>query len=220
MKQAANRNLPDPFKISFAMGRGLIRLRPMLLRSKLLVSALVLSACQPSPPDVEGAEFMAQLSPYCGQAYEGRVVSDDPLDDDWKTETIIANFDVCTPTGVRIPVHVGEDQSREWLLALGDDGLIALRHQHTHEDGTPDAVTMYGGKSAAGSNATRQEFPADDRTKALFDEQEIPESKPNVWAMEIHPDDDMFAYELRRPERFFRLEFDLSDPVEPPTDAQ
>jgi hypothetical protein len=36
----------------------------------------------------------------------------------------------------------------------------------------------------------------------------------NVWAMEVHPAR-MFAYELRRPGRFFRVEFDLSRPVGP-----
>ena len=77
---------------------------------------------------------------------------------------------------------------------------------------------MYGGKSSDSSDATRQEFPADQRTKDLFDAEEIPVSKTNVWAMEIHPDQDMFAYELKRPERFFRVEFDLSQPVEAPAD--
>lgn len=36
----------------------------------------------------------------------------------------------------------------------------------------------------------------------------------NVWAMEISEGD--FAYELRRPNRHFRVEFDLTRVVEPP----
>ena len=34
----------------------------------------------------------------------------------------------------------------------------------------------------------------------------------NVWAMEIEPGA-VFAYELSRPNRLFRVEFDLSRPV-------
>jgi hypothetical protein len=34
----------------------------------------------------------------------------------------------------------------------------------------------------------------------------------NVWAVEVEPNR-MFAYELRRPGRFFRVEFDLARPV-------
>ena len=37
----------------------------------------------------------------------------------------------------------------------------------------------------------------------------------NVWAIEVYPAS-MFAYELRRPKRYFRVEFDLSRPVAPP----
>ena len=68
--------------------------------------------------------------------------------------------------------------------------------------------------SATGT-AQRQEFPADDFSKALFVRENIPASTTNVWAMEVEPGR-MFAYELRRPGRFFRVEFDLGSPVAPP----
>ncbi|RIJ24287.1 hypothetical protein D1224_08610 [Henriciella barbarensis] len=191
----------------------------MLMRFAISGAALLLAACQQeAPADLGSSEFLSNLQPYCGNAYAGRVVSDDPEDAAWASQAIIADFDYCTEAAARIPLHVGEDHSRMWLLALGDDGRMALRHRHTHADGSPDAVTMYGGKSSDASTVTRQEFPADDRTKALFDAEGIPVSKANVWAMEIHPDQDMLAYELKRPERFFRVEFDLSQPVEAPAD--
>ena len=191
----------------------------MLLRFAISGTALLLTACQQeAPAELGGTEFLSSVKPYCGNAYLGRVVSNDPQDAEWASQAVIADFEYCTETAARIPLHVGEDHSRMWLLALGDDGRIALRHRHTHEDGSPDALTMYGGKSSDSSDATRQEFPADQRTKDLFDAEEIPVSKTNVWAMEIHPDQDMFAYELKRPERFFRVEFDVSQPVEAPAD--
>ena len=64
--------------------------------------------------------------------------------------------------------------------------------------------------------ALRQEFPADEATRALFDAQNIPVSKANVWAVEIDPSANIFAYELKRPERFLRVEFDTTRPVAAP----
>ncbi|MGB3624889.1 MAG: hypothetical protein WA989_03615 [Henriciella sp.] len=189
----------------------------MYLRFFVLVLAIALPACDREiPADLSADQFLANIQPYCGASYEGMIVSDDPEDDDWRAETIIADFETCTDTGLRIPLHVGDDHSRTWLVALNDDGRLALRHQHNHEDGTPDALTLYGGKSSGASTATRQVFPADKKTMDLFEADDIPESKHKIWAMEIDPDEDLFVYELERPERHFRVEFDLSNPVESP----
>ena len=192
----------------------------MLMRYSVLALAIAVSACGDEPPaDLSADEFMANVQPYCGKAYQGTIVSDDPQDEDWRNETLIAEFETCTQTALRIPVHVGDDHSRTWLVALNDDGRLALRHQHNHEDGTPDALTMYGGKSSGASTSTRQVFPVDKKTMALFDAEGIPESKDNIWAMEINPEASLFIYELERPGRHFRAEFDLSTPVEAPADA-
>lgn len=189
----------------------------MFLRLCLFVIALALPACDRQiPAELSADEFLAHVQPYCGKSYEGRIVSDDPQDEEWRSETLIADFDTCTDTGLIIPLHVGDDHSRTWLVALNDDGRLALRHQHNHEDGTPDALTLYGGKSSGASTATRQEFPADKKTMDLFDAEGIPESKNNIWAMEIQPERQLFIYELKRPGRHFRAEFDLSSPVGSP----
>lgn len=182
----------------------------------LLASALALAACSPAASSDAGTvEFMTRISAYCGAAYEGTVVSDDPQDESWRAQRIVANFQSCEEVEIGIPLAVGDDLSRTWVLTKGDDGRLTLRHHHNHEDGTPDALTLYGGKASETSSGSRQTFPADDQTKDLFDREAIPVSKTNVWAMEIRPQADMFAYELERPERFFRVEFDLSQPVDP-----
>ena len=62
---------------------------------------------------------------------------------------------------------------------------------------------------------SRQEFPADAFTKALLLREGNAAGVANVWAVEVEPAR-MFAYELRRPGRFFRVEFDLTRPVAPP----
>ena len=69
------------------------------------------------------------------------------------------------------------------------------------------------------TTAARQNFPADEATQALFDEAGIPESKANIWAVEVRPAHTLFAYELERPGRFFRLEFNTAKPVTPPEAA-
>ncbi len=75
--------------------------------------------------------------------------------------------------------------------------------------------SQYGGDTVAAGNARRQDFPADAFSRDLFVREDIPESITNVWAIEIVPGA-AFAYELRRPGRHFRVEFDLSQPVAAP----
>jgi hypothetical protein len=120
----------------------------------------------------------------------------------------------CTPGELRIPFHVGTDRSRTWVLTRTGAGL-RLKHDHHHEDGSPDLLTMYGGDTTGPGTATRQEFPADAESKALFERQGLTASLANVWAMEVEPGR-RFVYELARPGRLFRVEFDLSRPVPAP----
>lgn len=180
--------------------------------------ALILAACATAPgassPDLPFAEGLAAV---CGQAFEGRVVSHDAVDDDWRANRLVVHVRDCEPGRFQLPLSVGEDRSRTWVLSTtGPDGSWELRHIHRHEDGGLDALTSYGGYSISDPAAWRQEFPADQSTKDLFDEEGIPVSKANTWAVEVRSGQQLFAYELRRPERFFRVEVDLSRPVDIP----
>lgn len=186
--------------------------RPLL--ASLVVLALAAACGQPAKQDSD-AEFMSRLTTLCGQAFEGEIVSKDPEDDEWRTERIVMHVRDCSPQEVRIPLHVGDDRSRVWVLH-NDGPHLALHHAHTHEDGSPDAITWYGGAGNDQASASRMAFPADDATKALFDSEGIPQSKDNTWAIEVRPSDNLFAYEMKRPKRFFRIEFDTSQPVAPP----
>jgi hypothetical protein len=99
-------------------------------------------------------------------------------------------------------------------VARAEAGL-RLKHDHRHEDGSEDEQTQYGGDSASEGSAQRQEFPADQYSREMFVRRNIPQSATNVWAIEVAPAK-VFAYELRRPNRFFRVEFDLTRPIAPP----
>jgi hypothetical protein len=120
----------------------------------------------------------------------------------------------CTATQVRMPLAVGEDRSRTWVVTRTADGLT-LKHDHRHADGTEDALSQYGGSTAAAGRSDRQEFPVDAFSRELFLRQNAPASVANTWALEIRPGA-LMAYELNRPGRRFRVEFDLTRPG-PPT---
>ena len=57
---------------------------------------------------------------------------------------------------------------------------LRLKHDHRHEDGSEDSRSQYGGDSRAPGTGSRQEFPADDFSKALFQKEGIAASIANV----------------------------------------
>ena len=119
-------------------------------------------------------------------------------------------FANATPERSEAPFHIGENRSRTWIITRTDTGL-RLKHDHRHEDGSEDTVTQYGGDSAEAVSSTRVEFPVDQFSIDLFSREGLTASVTNVWAMELT--DDVFAYELSRENRFFRVEFDVTKPV-------
>jgi hypothetical protein len=190
----------------------------------LLLPILVLACSPPAPPadtppeaaaapaaaPQAGGVFLARLNQLCGQRFEGRVVSTDPADADMASQRLLMHVRDCSPEEVRIPFQVGEDRSRTWVISRTPTGL-RLKHDHRHADGTEDVLSQYGGDTASSGSETRQEFPADAFSKDLFLREGNPASVDNVWAIEAT--DTLFAYELSRPQRLFRVEFDLTTPV-------
>lgn len=164
--------------------------------------------------------FFTGLLALCGQAFEGRVVSTDPVDATMAAEPLVMHVRECGDDGIRIPFHVGADRSRTWIITRTGSGL-RLKHDHRHDDGSPDVLTMYGGDTAAPGTATRQAFPADAESIALFTREGRAVSNTNTWTLE-HRKGRLFAYGLSRPAagnhpaRRFRVEFDLTKPVPAP----
>jgi hypothetical protein len=124
---------------------------------------------------------------------------------------VVMHVRECSPSEIRIPLHVGEDRSRTWVITPTGGGL-RLKHDHRHEDGKPDSVTQYGGDTRGPGTPTAQEFAADAFTAAL-----IPAAATNVWTIEVHPGRQL-AYALRREgtDRRVRMEFDLTRTVPAP----
>lgn len=182
--------------------------------------ALMLTGAAARPDGDPQAAFMARLSALCGKAFAGRVVSTDAADREMAARPLVMHVAHCREGEVRIPFHVGEDRSRTWVITRTAAGL-RLKHDHRHADGSPDAVTLYGGDTGAPGTAERQEFPVDAESIAMFRANGLARSVTNVWAVEVGPR--LFAYELRRPDgpdaRYFRVEFDLTAPVAVPPKA-
>jgi len=176
--------------------------------------ALALAACATASPPQAPDSFFANLTALCGQAFAGRVVSTDAADAQFASQPLVMHVRTCSASEIRVPFHVGDNRSRTWVVTRTPTGL-RLKHDHRHEDGSEDRLTQYGGDTASAGTALRQDFPADDFSKQLFRDNNIPASVDNVWAMEIEPGR-VFAYELRRPNRFFRVEFDLTRPIAAP----
>lgn len=89
-----------------------------------------------------------------------------------------------------------------------------MKHDHRHADGSKDALTLYGGDTADAGRAARQAFPVDAESIALFRAEGRTASMTNIWSVAV--DGGRFAYELRRANRHFRVEFNLGQPVPPP----
>ena len=172
-----------------------------------LTLASAATAQAPAPQDA----FMANLNALCGQRFEGRVATTDAADADFAGRRLLMHVRVCSAEEVRIPFWVGDDRSRTWVVTRTDAGL-RLKHDHRHDDGSTHVLHWYGGDTADAGTAERQDFPVDAESIALFNANDASVSTTNVWAMEIHPAR-TFAYELRRANRHFRVEFDLRKPV-------
>ncbi|MBA3563984.1 MAG: hypothetical protein H0W33_08245 [Gammaproteobacteria bacterium] len=152
--------------------------------------------------------FFANLHELCGQSFAGATEFPEDPDDPMVGKKLIMSVQSCSEDEIRIPFRVGEDTSRTWLLTLAD-GRLLFKHDHRHPDGTPDEITMYGGRATADGTPDRQSFPADADTVEL-----IPEAATNVWTLEIDSDSRQFTYYLERHDKpRYKAVFDLSAPA-------
>jgi hypothetical protein len=170
---------------------------------------------KPQPPSQQNAagQFFNALRSYCGQAFEGRVVSNDPEDASMRRERLILDIRRCNAREIRMPFIQGRNRSRTWIVSRAGGGLT-LKHDHRAQNGRPEAMTMYGGDTVSGGSPVRQEFPADSFSAEMFFQRKRPESAQNIWAIEVVPGR-FIAYELKRSGRFLRIEFDVSRPIGP-----
>lgn len=151
--------------------------------------------------------FMAELAAMCGRAFRGEavLVSGDGFEDE-----MIMHVRRCAEDEIQIPLHVGENRSRTWIITRTAEGL-RLKHDHRLEDGSDDPVTQYGGDTERPGTPLSQSFPADDYTAET-----IPEAATNVWTITIEPEQRLIYHLTRHGEPRATFEFDLTAEVDPP----
>jgi hypothetical protein len=157
--------------------------------------------------------FFENLKQHCGNAYAGKVTVDNQDNGAFSGKKLVMHVRQCSDSELQIPFHVGNDASRTWLITKTGSGL-SLKHDHRMSNGEYDVSTMYGGHTIDAGWANAQSFPADQYSKELFVKQGIPQSNNNIWQMFVYPE--MFTYRLIREGREFRVDFDLSKPIDLP----
>lgn len=178
---------------------------------KIVVFAFFCAQLCFSQTEKGATQFWNQLKSHCGKSFEGQIIAGATANDPFSGKKLVMHVRSCAENELKIPFFVGDDKSRTWVLTSEND-IITLKHDHRHEDGTPDKVTQYGGTSTNSGLPNIQFFPADQETCDL-----ISYASTNVWWITI--DEKAFTYNLRRlgSDRVFSVSFDLTKPVETPS---
>ncbi len=176
---------------------------------KILIACVLIAfadkgfAQQPTAVD----SFWVALKKHCGKTYEGKITAGGREGDGFTGQRLVMQVKACELNRIRIPFFVGNDKSRTWVLTR-EEAVVKLKHDHRHEDGTPDRITQYGGTASNTGSKEQQVFPADQETCDL-----ISYACGNVWWITLT--DKVFTYNLRRvgSDRLFTVSFDLSNQV-------
>lgn len=187
---------------------------------KILLLITILSAAAPvfAQSESPNGVFWRELQKLCGKSFAGTVAADTSSSPDFAGKPLVMHVRSCEKDRIRIPFFVGDDRSRTWVLTRKKD-RIELKHDHRHEDGKPDKVTMYGGTTNNPGEATRQFFPADEETVRVVAPPagKAPSAAANIWWIDIVPGEH-FSYNLRRlgGDRLFTVKFAITKEVKTP----
>ena len=185
-----------------------INLNTMLKRN-FIFSFVLFSFLFSAQTEKNSEIFWNNLKSHCGKAYEGKL-AEHITREEFVGKKLVMHVKSCTDNVIKIPFYVGENRSRTWILT-NNNGLITLKHDHRHEDGSPDKITMYGGTSPNFGLKDTQFFPADLETATLIDY-----ASTNVWWITL--DEKIFSYNLQKAgsKTAFNVYFDLAKETETP----
>jgi len=151
------------------------------------------------------AGFLSNLASLCGKSFQGKQTYIAPGRDSWADKILIMNVSMCEPNRILIPFHIDDDHSRTWMFLVDEQGL-RFRHDHRHEDGSPEDQTLYGGYATSEGNAFTQYFPADEYTNQLLND-----GRQRQWNIMLAEDMSSFTYQLLyEGELIFEAKFDLT----------
>src|SRR5687767_13163986 len=117
-----------------------------LMTQKLILVCFIIVSTVAVQAQAEPASavFWKELQKLCGKAFVGAVAAAPADDTTFKDKALVMHVRSCEKDRIRIPFVVGEDRSRTWVVTRSEYRIL-LKHDHRHEDGAPDKVTMYGG---------------------------------------------------------------------------
>jgi len=187
--------------------------KSLLLAISVIMASVVNATEAPLVSIPTHDDFFDNIAKHCGKAYQGNVTVDNAPSSSFSNKKLVMHVRKCSEKQLQVPFHVGDDASRTWLITKTGSGL-SLKHDHRHKDGSSDKSTMYGGHTIDAGWSHVQSFPADQYSKELFVKHAIPQSVGNTWQMFIYQD--KFTYRLIRQGREFRVDFDLTQPINPP----
>lgn len=156
--------------------------------------------------------YLDNLREHCGNAYAGSLTLEPPgdtmLDGE---ELLIVHFRECGDEELRIPFHIRRmdgtwDRSRTWVFFRTGDGL-EIRHDHRKPDGSHDDVTWYGGPSHGEPGPNQMEFISHERTAET--------GQYRGWRIIIEPHERYTYGTFRDGMWSWRVDFDLTSPVDP-----
>jgi hypothetical protein len=184
-----------------------------------IISVLFLFACNQTGTDKSANDrsslspdeqtFLNNLESLCGKSFLGSEQYIKEGRESWAHKKFVMHVTKCDSNRVHIPFHLDEDHSRTWMFMVDEKGL-RFRHDHRHEDGTPEDVTLYGGYADGTGNAFVQHFPADEYTKDM-----LADTNSRKWNIILGEDMSSFTYELEvQGELVFSAKFDLTIPVD------
>ncbi|TVR44265.1 MAG: hypothetical protein EA394_00355 [Bacteroidia bacterium] len=149
--------------------------------------------------------FLNNIAQLCGQTFAGSETFIAEGRESWAHKSFVMHVTLCEDDRVYVPFHLDDDHSRTWMF-LVEDGRLRFRHDHRHEDGTPEEVTMYGGYADGNGTSLLQSFPADDYTCEM-----LPTACNAVWRVFLSDDFSTFSYQLLYgDELLFEGAFDIS----------
>ncbi|MDD2550818.1 MAG: hypothetical protein PHD00_12080 [Bacteroidales bacterium] len=144
-----------------------------------------------------------------GKSFSGKEVFAGEGVSSWADLELVMTVRECHDTIVYIPFRVGENTSRTWMVIMENGEKLRFRHDHRHEDGTPEDLTMYGGYALDGGTPFKQIFPADEYTCNMLER-----ICDNEWTVEFSEDLSTYSYSLKKDGNLvIQVDFDLTKPL-------
>lgn len=165
-------------------------------------------------------KFFYQIKALCGKAFSGGIVQDTSNSTAYRGKKFMLHIRDCSDSQIKMPLHIDDNSSRILVLTRSNNksGVrIKLQHDHRHQDGASDELTLYGGLTTDAGTANIQDFPESAESIELTKAFAPTRTWPSVWSIYLSVND--IVYQVVRPGRTIQIKFKLSNTVDNPPKA-